>query len=253
LRRILTTLQTQPEILLTAGLILLAAYFIRGISGFGSGLIAVPLLAHFLPLTFVVPMILVTDFAASLALGTHTRKHMRWDEVRPLIPFSILGVLAGTTLLVNLPIAPLLATLGVFVLLFGIRSILNLHGTRSVSRWWAAPAGFTGGTIGALFGTGGPPYVIYLNHRLHDKGELRATFSGLFLIEGGLRIAAFLIAGLLLNTELLLAILAALPLVTLGLVLGNRVHIGLSPAQMQRIIGIILVISGTSLLWRAWV
>ena len=230
---------------------MLAAYFIRGISGFGSGLIAVPLLAHILPLTFVVPMILITDVAASLVLGTHTRKHVRWDELRALIPFSVLGVLAGTTLLINLPLTPLLLTLGVFVLLFGLRSLLNLHGTRNVSRWWAAPAGLSGGTIGALFGTGGPPYVIYLNHRLHDKGELRATFSGLFLIEGVLRIIAFLLAGLLLNTELFLAILAALPLMAIGLFLGNRVHIGLSPAQMQRIIGSILVISGTSLLWRA--
>jgi len=242
----------QTEILLTAGLIVLAAYFIRGISGFGSGLIAVPLLAHFLPLTFVVPMILVTDVTASLALGTHTRKHVRWDELRPLIPFSILGVLAGTTLLVNLPKVPLLATLGVFVLLFGARSVLNLHGTRTVSRRWAMPAGLAGGAIGALFGTGGPPYVIYLNHRLHDKGELRATFSGLFLVEGGLRIVVFLVAGLLLHTELLLTILAALPLVALGLFLGNRVHIGISPLQMQRLIGIMLLVSGTSLLWRAW-
>jgi uncharacterized membrane protein YfcA len=249
----LSSLQAQPEILIAAGLIVLAAYFIRGISGFGSGLVSVPLLAHFLPLTFVVPMILVTDFLASLALGTHTRKHARWDEVKPLLPFSILGVLAGTTLLVNLPQAPLLATLGFFVLLFGTRSVLNLHGTRTVSRRWAMPAGLTGGAIGALFGTGGPPYVIYLNHRLHDKGELRATFSGLFFIEGGLRIGAFLIAGLLLNTALLLSILAALPLVALGLFLGNRVHIGLSPLQMQRIIGSILLVSGTSLLWRALV
>jgi uncharacterized membrane protein YfcA len=230
----------------------LAAYLIRGISGFGSGLLAVPLLAHFLPLTFVVPLILVTDFLASLALGTHTRRHARWDEVKPLIPFSILGVLAGTTLLVNLPKTPLLATLGVFVLLFGARSVLNLHGTRIVSRRWAIPAGLAGGAIGALFGTGGPPYVIYLNHRLHDKGELRATFSGLFLIDGGLRIVAFLIAGLLLHAELLLTILATLPLVALGLFLGNRVHIGLSPLQMQRLIGMILLVSGTSLLWRAW-
>ena len=241
----------QPEILLAIALIVPAAYFIRGVSGFGSGLIAVPLLAHFLPLTFVVPLILVTDVTASLLLGTHTRQHLRWDELRPLIPFSILGVLAGTTLLVNLPLVPLLKSLGVFVLLFGLRNILNLHGTRRVSRWWAAPAGFSGGTIGALFGTGGPPYVIYLNHRLHDKGELRATFSGLFLIEGILRIAAFLIAGLLLNTDLLLAILAALPLVVLGLFLGNRMHIGLSPTQMQRTIGTILIVSGLSLLWRA--
>lgn len=243
---------TQPEILLAAAVIVLAAYFIRGISGFGSGLIAVPLLAHFLPLTFVVPMILVTDFAASLALGTHTRKHARWDEVKPLLPFSLLGVAAGATLLINLPKAPLLATLGVFVLLFGTRSVLNLHGTRTVSRLWAAPTGLAGGTIGALFGTGGPPYVIYLNHRLRDKGELRATFSSLFIIEGGLRILTFLIIGLLLRTELWFAILAALPLVALGLFLGNRVHIGLTPTQMQRILGMLLLVSGTSLLWRAW-
>lgn len=253
MRQVLTILQTQPEILLATGVIILAAYFIRGISGFGSGLIAVPLLAHFLPLTFVVPLILVTDFLASLALGTHTRKHARWDEVKPLLPYSILGVLAGTTLLVSLPKAPLLATLGVFVLLFGARNVLNLHATRTVSRRWAIPAGLTGGAIGALFGTGGPPYVIYLNHRLHDKGELRATFSGLFLIEGGLRIVVFLVAGLLLHMELLRTILAALPLVALGLFLGNRVHVGLSPLQMQRLIGILLLVSGTSLLWRAWI
>lgn len=241
-----------PDSLVLAGLIILAAYFIRGISGFGSGLIAVPLLALFLPLTFVVPMILITDFSASLALGTHTRRHARWEEIRPLLPFSVIGIGAGVTLLINLPKAPLLATLGGFVLLFGLRGVLNLHGTCTVSRFWAAPAGLLGGMVGALFGTGGPPYVIYLNHRLHDKGELRATFSGLFILEGGLRIVAFLIAGLFLDIKLLFAILAALPLVALGLFLGNRVHIGLAPAQMQRLLGALLLVSGTSLLWRSW-
>jgi len=213
----------------------------------------VPLLAHFLPLTFVVPLILVTDFAASVVLGTHTRRHARWDEVRPLLPFGVLGVVAGTALLLNLPKTPLLATLGLFVLLFGVRGVLNLHGERTVSRLWAVPAGLAGGTVSALFGTGGPPYVIYLNHRLRDKGELRATFSALFLIEGGARIVVFLLAGLLLDRSILLAILAGLPLVALGLWLGNRVHVGLSAAQMQRLLGLLLVVSGASLLWRAGV
>lgn len=244
-------METQTEILLLAGLVVLAAYFIRGISGFGSGLIAVPLLALFLPLTFVVPMILITDFSAALALGAHTRRHARWEEIRPLLPFSLIGIGAGVTLLVNLPKPPLLAALGVFVLAFGVRTVLNLHGTRTLSRRWAAPAGLLGGMIGALFGTGGPPYVIYLNHRLRDKGELRATFSGLFILEGGLRIAAFVMAGLFLDIKLLFAILAALPLVALGLFLGNRVHIGLAPAQMQRLLGALLLVSGTSLLWRS--
>src|ERR1700712_535143 len=42
--------------------IVLSAYFIRGITGFGSGLIAVPLLALSHPLTFAVPLVLALDF-----------------------------------------------------------------------------------------------------------------------------------------------------------------------------------------------
>ena len=245
-------LTIQPEFLLAAGLIVLLAYFIRGISGFGSGLVAVPLLAHFLPLTFVVPLVLVIDFAGSLMLGLQARRHIRWDELRPLLPFGLFGVVAGTLLLINLPRTPLLVGLGLFVLAFGLRNVLNLHGRRLVSRLWAAPAGLLGGTIGALFGTGGPPYVIYLNHRLHDKSELRATFTGLFFLEGSVRMATFVVAGLLLDPTLLVTVVAALPLVALGLWIGHRVHVGLTAAQMQRLIGTLLVGSGVSLLWRAW-
>jgi hypothetical protein len=44
----------------SAAVILLAAYFIRGITAFGSGLISVPPLAAFLPLQCVVPLILLS-------------------------------------------------------------------------------------------------------------------------------------------------------------------------------------------------
>jgi uncharacterized protein len=245
-------LNPSPEILATGAAIILIAYFIRGISGFGSGLIAVPLLAHFLPLKFVVPFVLVLDFTASAAMSGRTRKHARWDEIRPLLPFSILGVVLGVVLLVQLPKEPLLTGLGIFVLVFGLRNLLNIHGEKPISRWWAAPAGLTGGMVGALFGTGGPPYVIYFSHRLRDKAEIRATFSGLFLLDGGLRIVTFLIAGLLLQPDILLALAGALPLMVLGLYLGNKAHVGLTNQQMLRLIGALLVGSGTSLIWKAW-
>jgi hypothetical protein len=94
--------------------------------------------------------------------------------------------------------------------------------------------------------------VIYLTHRLRDKGALRATFSGLFLLDGGMRVVTFLVAGLFLQPDLLWAVLAALPLMGFGIYLGHRVHIGISQTQMQRVIGLLLVASGTSLLWKAW-
>lgn len=240
------------ETYIAAFFILLFAYFIRGITGFGSGLIAIPLLAHFLPLTFVVPLMLALDFIASLMLIRHTRPEVRWDEIGILIPASLIGMLVGAMLLVNLPRDPLLVGLGLFVIFFGLRYLFNIHNENPVSRWWSLPTGFSGGLIGAMFGTGGPPYVIYLSHRLHDKTQLRGTLTGLFLLEGAMRIATFLFMGLLLQRDMFHALILSLPLVALGLYSGNRVHLGISRRQQLALIGLLLLLSGGSLLWKAY-
>lgn len=192
------------------------------------------------------------DFTASIALGGKTRQHIDWNELKPLLPFGAAGVMLGVALLIRMPREPLLVGLGIFVLIFGVRNLLNIHGEKPISRLWAIPAGLTGGTVGALFGTGGPPYIIYLSHRLKDKAELRATFSGLFIFDGGLRLVFFLATGLLLQNGMFTALLAALPVMALGLYLGHRAHLGISSRQMLKLIGVLLIGSGASLLWKAW-
>jgi uncharacterized membrane protein YfcA len=234
-----------------AAAILLLAYFVRGISGFGSGLIAVPLLALIFPLTLVVPFMLLMDLTASAIMGRAARREVNWEELKPLLPGSIVGVIAGATLLLSLAKEPLLTTLGLFVLAFAVRSILNLHGDRTISRVWALPASLLGGTVSALFGTGGPPYVIYLAHRIRDKSVFRATTSLLFLLEGSLRVVVFAVTGLLLQPDLPSSYLVALPLMGLGIWLGGQVHVGISNEQMTRLIGVLLLVSGSSLLWKA--
>ena len=231
--------------------ILLAAYFIRGITGFGSGLIAVPLLALFLPLKFAVPLILLLDFTASIVIGGLHFKRVQWGEIGVLIPFGIVGVVLGTSLLLNLPSGPMLIALAGFVFVFAVRSVLNIRGDKPISRGWAVPAALTGGTVGALFGTGGPPYVIYLTHRIHDKSDLRATFSALFFADGMSRIVSFLVAGLLLSAKVWIAYLAALPLMLGALYLGGRAHVGLSQGQMTRLVGVLLLVSSVSLIFKA--
>lgn len=239
------------EYIAATAAILFMAYFIRGITGFGSGLISVPLLALYLPLTFVVPLILLLDFTASLVIGGFNRQRVQWREVLILIPFGVIGVLVGTHLLVNMPQTPMLIALAIFVFLFAIKSLLNMQGGKPISQFWAAPAALTGGTVGALFGTGGPPYVIYLSHRIHDKSELRATFSALFFTEGLTRIISFLVAGLLMSREIWIAYVLALPIMLGMLYLGGRVHLGLSTAQMTRLVGGLLLVSSMSLLFKA--
>jgi uncharacterized membrane protein YfcA len=239
------------EHILPGAIILLVAYFIRGITGFGSGLIAVPLMALFLPLTFVVPLMLVLDFTASIVIGGFNRQRVRMHEVLVLIPFSIVGVVVGTHLLVNLPQTPMLIGLSGFVFIFALKSLLDIHGDKPVSKFWAGPAALTGGTVGGLFGTGGPPYVIYLTHRIRDKSDLRATLSAVFFTEGLARIITFTIAGLLMSKDVWLAYFAAMPIVLGGLYLGSRVHLGLSMHHMARIIGGLLLVSSMSLFFKA--
>jgi uncharacterized membrane protein YfcA len=239
------------EQIAATAVILLAAYFIRGITGFGSGLIAVPLLALFLPLQFVVPLILLLDFTASIIIGGLTLRRVQWGEVGVLIPFGLVGVAIGTSLLVNLPKTPMLVTLAIFVLVFALRSLMNLQGSKPISRWWAIPASLTGGTVGGLFGTGGPPYIIYLAHRVPHKSDLRATLSVLFFTEGLARIVSFLLAGLLMTAEVWFAYFAALPVVLAALYAGGHVHVGLSQDRMTRLVGLLLLVSGLSLLTKA--
>ncbi|MEO1766864.1 sulfite exporter TauE/SafE family protein [Thiobacter aerophilum] len=230
--------------------VLLLAYFVRGLSGFGSGLVAVPLLALAFPLTWVVPFMLLMDFTASAILGRANRHLVRWQELMPLAPGSVVGVVFGASLLLTLDRQVLLTSLGLLVMLFSLRNLLDLHGGRPISRLWALPASFVGGTVSALFGTGGPPYVIYLSHRLRDKSAFRATTSVLFLLEGGLRGAVFVASGLI-QPRVLLGYALALPLMALGLWAGSRVHLGLDNSQMTRVIGGLLLVSSAALLWKA--
>ena len=227
--------------------ILMSAYFIRGITGFGSALISVPMLALSQPLQFAVPLVLALDFTASLVLGGTNTKKANWEEIKILLPFGMLGACVGAYALVTLPTAPVLLTLGAFTMFFGFRNIFGLQPVGQLSRAFAVPAGLAGGAAGALFGAGSPPYIMYLTRRLLDKGAVRATFSWLIAIDGGFRLGLFLFAGLLFNQNLQIAYALGLIPMAVGLYTGNKVHLDITTEGMLRVVGALLVLSGAML------
>jgi len=229
-------------------LVIMAAYLIRGLSGFGSGLIAVPVLAMAYPLTVVVPVVLTLDFAASFVLGGAAWKEADWSEIKRLVPFGAVGALLGVFALLRLPPAPVLLALAVFVIFFGSRNALGIKPQGAISTAWAVPAGLVGSGAGALFGTSAPPYIIYLTHRLTNKTAVRATFSCLFVIDGGFRIALLAGAGLFLKPEVQNALLWGMPPMVLGLYIGNRIHVRISNETLLKLIGVVLVINGFTLI-----
>lgn len=240
----------QSQILIFAPLIVFAAYVVFGISGFGSTLIAVPLLAHLFPLKFVVPFFVILDCVGAFNMGLRLRADLMREELRLLIPFMAAGILAGVWLLVQLRPELLLGGLGVFVVFFGAAYVMRSGRGFPLPRWAAAPIGAFGGATSAVFGIGGPIYVFYLAGRGGGPTEIRATMPVVFMFTTLARIVLFIVAGLY-SPAALVAAAALLPVMALGIWTGHHLHLNLSRETVIRVMGALLIVSGVSLIVRA--
>nr|WP_256437701.1 sulfite exporter TauE/SafE family protein [Polynucleobacter sp. MWH-UH2A] len=228
------------------------AYFIFGISGFGSSIVAVPLLVQMYPLKSVVPMMVIVDICASLYVGKKSSKDANLKELKWLFPFSLVGMVLGIVLLIQAPSEPLLIILGCFAALNGARVLWqrNREIVDPISKWWAAPFGFLGGTFTALFATGGPIYVSYLGLRINDPKALRATMAFAIFMLTFLRLTLMLVTGLILSWPVMGLAICLMPATFLGIWLGTHVHTKLSNAGMRIAYGSILIFAGVTLLAR---
>lgn len=223
------------------------AYMVRGIAGFGSGLIAIPLLALILPLSVVVPVIALLDLLASVSHGAGNRRVIQWREIFALLPFSVVGIVIAVYLFKTADPALLSKGLAVFVILYALYQLVVKHAALGVSRIWAMPWGGFGGLINALFGTGGPFYVIYLQLRGLGRPELRATIATILLIDGVGRSVGYAMAGLFTKDALIL-VAAGVPLGGLALYAGGHMQTNMKPVTFQRGISVLLLVSGVAIL-----
>ena len=238
------------EVLIFAPLVVLIAYLIFGISGFGSTLIAVPVLAHLMPLKFVIPVVVLLDCVSAISMGVKLRADVWKSEFIPMLPFLLVGLFIGAFVLMNVSTQWLLLILGGFVLLFGMNYLIDRKSRIRLPRWAVAPIGVFAGTTSSAFGVGGPLYVFYFTARGATPEQIRATVPAVFSFTTVARIAIFASVGLF-NTQMVIAAAALLPVMALGLWCGHRLHGRLSREQAIRIIGGLLLLSGTSLIVRA--
>ena len=236
--------------LLSAALIVTLAYTVYGLTGFGAAIVGIPLLAHFLPLRFAVPMMLVFDLFAGLLLGLKQRKHLDKKELLRLLPYLSIGMAAGATLLTLASERWLLLLLGSFVLSYAGWSLLSKVAPAPVAAVWAIPAGVVGGALTALYGTGGPIYMIYLARRLPDKTVMRATIGVLIFGTALIRLVLFTGSGFYTQRGLLPLAFALLPCALIGYLAGAHLHQRMSSQRAVHAVWLLLIVGGASLLWR---
>ena len=222
-----------------------------GLTGFGSALITVPLASHFFPLQFVIATYSVVDLTGALRIGLENPRHVVRGEVGRMVPLILVGVVLGTTALVNLPRATATLALGIFILSYAVYALFRRTAGHVVRQGWAYVAGVTGGITGTLFGAGGPPYAIYLSHRPLGKEQYRATLTMTSVFSIGLRMLAFLVTGLLSDVKVWLAAVIAVPAAFAGITVASRLFHRFSRETLMRVVALTLLAVGVSLIVRS--
>ena len=242
-------IQLTNEQIIFSIIIVFIAYMVKGLTGFGSGLVAIPLLAFIFPLKFIVPVFGLLSYGGTIIQSISLRKQAKWRDIWPLIPFSLTGIALALWLLVNTDSRILTLSLGAFIIMYASYSLLPLK-EMTGSRKWAVIAGTCGGLVGALFGTGGPFYVIYLKLRQLDRGQFRATVSMIFLLDGVFRVAGYSSSGLY-NAQVLWLVLILFPVLLLAMYVGHHIHVKINQRMFNRIINILLLVSGSILILKS--
>ncbi len=236
--------------LLAAALAVTLANTVYGLTGFGAAIVAIPLLAQFLPLRVAVPMMLLFDLVAGLLLGLKNHRSVDQRELLRLVPCLLVGMVLGVVLLAQAPERWLLAILGTFVVLYASWNLLRKPTTATVAPGWAVPAGLFGGAFTAMYGTGGPIYASYLARRVSDKNVLRASVAALIFGAGWLRLVMFTASGFYAQQGLLMLAALLLPAAVLGYFIGSRLHARLSGPQAFKAVWLLVSAAGLGLLWR---
>jgi len=231
------------------GLAIALAYIVFGIAGFGTALVAGPILILFMPLSKIVPLLVLLDFVAAFGNLLPSRRDVARAELLRLLPCMAIGCTLGVIFLLNLKSDLLLLLMGLFISAYAVYSLWVKARPAQLSAAWAVPMGTVGGLFGALFGSGGFLYAIYLNSRL-PKEAARATQSALISCSTVVRLSLFVIAGVYAELPLLILALCLLPAMALGLWIGRRLSMKLSREAFVRLVTWLVLASGIALIVR---
>ena len=198
--------------------------FVKGVTGAGLPLIAIPVMAAFLGVERSIVIMTIPGIVSNTWMLWALRHHLpRTRDLPTMLSTGIVGVLVGTWLLKTLDPRVLSLTLAAvmltYVVLFFAHPELRL--APPVTRYLAAPVGTVAGALQGATGLSGPVLLTWLHAYRLDKQVYLASIVTLFQLYAVAQLFSLAALGLYTAARLRDSFLALVPLVVLPL--GTRV------------------------------
>ncbi len=219
------------------------ASFVQGTSGFGSALIAMPLLIMVLPARTATPLCVLMGSIITVDLTIRLRRYVAWGTVLLLSAGCMPGIAAGVYLLGNSDNIIMRRLLGLVLASYSVYALFIRLPRITLHPGWGVAAGFTAGALGASLSTGGPPAIVYCTLKGWGRDRFKATLSAFFLVTSLFTITAHWSAGFTTPAVLNLFAVSLLPVLA-GTWFGTAVYNRISDRGYVKILLVLLLAAG---------
>ncbi len=227
--------------------ILFAAALTHSTLGFGTALLAMPLLAPLLGIQTATPLVMFSALTTVAILAWTNRRSIELRSVWRLLVSSAVGIPAGLWLLHAAPERWVRTLLGLLLVLYSLYRLWSPRLRRAEGRGWVYVFGFWSGLLGGAYNTNGPPVVLYGTLRGWSPERFRATLQAYFLPANVLVWGGHGLSGLW-TEEVVRLYLFALPLILLAIPLGTRLNRWMPTERFERLLYGALVLLGLLLI-----
>ena len=234
------------ELIILSAAVLFLAAFTKGVTGFGSSLIAIPILAAFVLVPEDARALVVT---VNLILNIYILMSAKKLSFSALKPFSwlIISVLVASLLsgflLPSFDHQAFNIVLGLLLVLTALNNLLNIQFKIEHPKRYFIPIGLLGGALNTLIGAGSVPVLIFLANTKLKKDDFRIAILFFLMILNSGSLISFVITGEY-SFNILFMALISMPVVILGSFLGIKSQHKVNEVTFKRVIAVILLVMG---------
>jgi len=238
-------------------IITFAAATIQSATGFGFGLIAVPVFLLVLDSAEAIQMVMIIILCMSILDWYKLRGQSSRSLLRQLCAGMLIGFPFGIILFQYVALSGLKAIIAVVILLFSIQNLLRLFGRyRSAAhsadprnKWATIVTGYISGMMSTSLAMPGPAVMLYLVHQGFDKTLIRATILTYFVFAyaGSILLQSMLVG---VSQSTWLSSLSLVPVGFLGVMCGHYLSDKINQKLFKQLVLSILILTALAMIYQ---
>jgi uncharacterized membrane protein YfcA len=223
---------------------------LRGFTGFGFSLAAVPLLSLIMPPARAVPIVLILQLLVSVAGLRGALRQCDWRSIRMLAIGAAVATPLGTWELAHMGAARVRFFIAAVVVCGAVALSRSFRLAVAPTGWRVLPFGLMSGLFNGLAGIPGPPIIAFYLASPISSAVARASMIVLFLLTAVMALLPLAWFGLL-PRPIVVEAAFGLPVVLAGSWLGARAYAYSSERHYRFVALAMLMVTAALSAWRA--